>query len=162
MPLKIIFKRWILEALHSKTVTPSGPHGGQWSTWCLSHSMALSWVLWSQNAQLWNDLPICSNGFHAHLWDLEAEDSMGQSIPFLLKSTLKIIALGRYSKTDKGNVFLGLPVPAPWSLAVFDLAFAWCTHSLWPQENVLSLSILEALSLSVRKQKEIPSKCVPP
>lgn len=92
---------------------------------------------------------------------LKQESHIGQSIP-LLNSTLKIIALGRYSKTDKGNVVLGLPVLDPGSLAEFDLACVWCDSSLQPQENVLSISILEALLLSAGKEKEIPSKCVSP
>lgn len=121
MPLKMVFKR-VLEAQQSEALTPPGPYRGQWSTWCFSHSMALS-----QRAQCCDpktaSLPKYSYLFHAHLCDFEA--GMGQSIPFL-NSTLKISAVGRYSETDKGNVvFLGLPVPALWSLVVFDLAFVW-------------------------------------
>lgn len=86
---------------------------------------------------------------------------MGQSI-ILLNSTLKIISVGRYSRTNmKNGLFL---VQQVCQLADYLLYLIWhissMTHSLQPQENVLSISILEALLLSVRKQKEIPSECV--
>lgn len=92
---------------------------------------------------------------------LKQEDSVGQSM-LLLNNTLKIIAVGRYSGTDKRNaLFSGQPVC---QLADYLLHFIWhissVTHSLQPQENVLSISILEALLLRVRKQKEIPSEYV--
>lgn len=92
---------------------------------------------------------------------LKQEDSVGWSI-LLLNSILKIIAVGRYSGTDKQNaLFSGQPTC---QLADYSLYLIWhistVTHSLQPQENVLSISILEALLLSVRKQKEIPSEYV--
>lgn len=93
-------------------------------TWCLSHSMALSQtgVSWSQHG-----LFQCTALYFMLISEtLNQEDRMGQSIP-LLNSTLEIIALGRHSRTDKGNVvFWGLQVPAPWALSVFDLAFVCC------------------------------------
>lgn len=106
-------------------------------------------VLWSQNG-----LSQCTAIYSMLICaTLKQEDIVGQSIP-LLNSFLKIIAGGRYRETDKGNaVFLG---------CIWSGVLSGVTHSLQPQENVLSISILEALLLSVRKQKEIPFNCVSP
>lgn len=84
---------------------------------------------------------------------LKQEDSVGQSI-LLLNTTLKMIAVGRYSRTAKPNaLFSGQPAR---QLADYLLYLIWhpssVTHSLQPQENVLSMSISEALLLSVRKK----------
>lgn len=69
---------------------------------------------------------------------LKREDSVGQSI-LLLNSTLKIIAVGRYSRTSKRNaLFSGQPAC---QLADYLLYLIWhissVIHSLQPQENVL-------------------------
>lgn len=92
---------------------------------------------------------------------LKQEDNVGQSI-LLLNRTLKIIAVGRHCVTDKpSSLFSGQPVCQP---AYYLLHLIWhisgMTHSLQPQENVLSISILGALLLCVREQKEIPSEYV--
>lgn len=92
---------------------------------------------------------------------LKQEDSVGQSILFQ-NHTLKIVAVDRYSSTDKQKaLFSGQPAC---QLTDYLLYLIWhvstVAHSLQPQENVLYITILEALSPSVRKQKEIPSKCV--
>lgn len=92
---------------------------------------------------------------------LKQEDRVRQSI-LLLNSTLKITTVGRCSRTEKQNaLFSGQQA---FQLTDYLLYLIWrissVTHSLQPQENVLSISILEALLLSVRKQEEIPSPCV--
>lgn len=89
---------------------------------------------------------------------LKQVDSVGQSI-LMLNSTLKIIAVGRHCRTDKASaLFWGQPAC---QLTDYLLRLIWhiscVTHSLQLQENVLSISILEALLLRVREQKEIPS-----